>query len=186
MAMKPLLAALALIGCAATPIHAASERTPAAPEAAYGRRVVAADGIEIRAFLWDAALLSAAGWPDGWKETYLDRTSFTVVVEVEDRWPEISAEALLDENAWTFRMGRSAAEDVRLLVVDRFPTAAGRHHHRLVFAVHFHGALRDSVRGRATVLLRVGMRPQDDAPRPMTGQPLRSRGAKLRFVVEPA
>ena len=185
--MRRLALALALTGCATTPIHAASRKTPPGAEADYGRRVVAGDGIEIQAFLWDAALVSAAGWPEGWKETYLQRTSFTVVVEVEDRWPEIAPAALLEDGAWSFRMGRTEPEEVRLLVVDRFPTAAGRHHHRFVFAVHFPGALRDTVRGRSSIVLRVAIHPQQDAARrPMTGQPLRSRGAALRFVVEPA
>jgi hypothetical protein len=199
-------ALLVLCACAPTAVHRPDAPPPGAlstrrTEAALERHVVAADGIEIHATLWDASLVAAAavedgaprGWREDWAQTYLQRTSFTVVAEVEDRWPELPAEELLAAEHWSFRLDRAAQRglapsEVRLLVADRFPTAAGRHHHRLVFAVHFDGPLHASLPkgGPSRIRLRVGLRLPEAGRRPMTGHALRSRGTALHWRVDPA
>ena len=199
------LLGIALLGCAPTAVHRpdvpplAVDSVPRV-EDELARHVVAGEGIEIRALLWDASLVAAAAeddrapgrWREDWARTYLRRTSFTVVAEVEDRWPELPADALLRAEHWAFRLDRAAQRgiapaDVRLLVVDRFPTAAGRHHHRLVFAVHFDGPLHASLpSGPSRVRLHVALRLPEPERRPMTGHGLRTGGTTLRWRVDPA
>ena len=197
--------ALALAGCGPTVVHRPDAAHPGfstvrGAENELDRHVVAGDGIEIHATLWDASLVAAAAaeddapyaWHPDWAAVYLARTSFTVVAEVEDRWPELPADALLRAEHWWFQLDRAGDEDiapldVELLVADRFPTPAGRHHHRLVFAVHFDGSLHASLpRGPSHLRLRVGCKLPQTGRRSMTGQAIRSRGATLHWRVEPA
>ncbi len=197
------LLGVALVGCAPARVHRPDAPPPdvesvGRTEDGLRRHVVAGEGIEIRALLWDASLVAAAAaedgarWREDWAQTYLQRTSFTVVAEVEDRWPELPADALVRAEHWAFRLDRGAQRnvapaDVQLLVVDRFPTAAGRHHHRLVFAVHFDGPLHASLPGSPSrVRLRVALQLPEPTRRAMTGHALRTRGASLRWRVDPA
>jgi hypothetical protein len=193
--VAPALLALGLCACAPTAVHH-PEATPGSIEPAHRgekmltRRVVPAEGVELHATLWDASLVTGDDTAR-FADVYLRRTSFTVVAEVEDRWPELPAEALLRPEHWWFRLDRGgrrelAPQEVRLLVADRFPTAAGRHHHRLVFAVHFEGPLHPSLpaAGPSPLRLHVALRVPESGRRPMTGHVLRSRGATLRWRVE--
>ena len=158
----------------------------------------------MHATLWDASLVAAAATEDrrssaspAWTRRYLERTAFTVIVELEDRRPVIDPAPLLDPAGWSFGLSLNkgddaqgtdvlAPADVDLLLVDRFPTASGDHHHRIAMAVFFEGTLYDAAKASETVSLVV--RPRLAVPergRSMLGGRWTQRGTTLRWRVSP-
>lgn len=193
---------LALLGsgCAAVQVKDSLARA----EHKLTRHAVAGYGVEMHATLWDEALVTTAlrddtapeGRPAGaaqWHAHYLDRTSFTVVVELEHRLPEIPKADLMATKAWQFRLDRGQERglqpaDVQLVLVDRFPTIAKGYHHRLVFVVHFDGSLAQANTGAKQLKLRLHVvpNPPSRTTRSMIGQSLHRRGTTLRWRVKPA
>lgn len=165
------------------------------------RHATVAEGVSIHATLWEPGLVAStmldettpgpkAEQVPRWVETYLARTSFTVVVELEQRRPELAEEAILDLASWGFGLERDNAEavessEVRLLLVDRFG-ARGGPHHRLVFSVHFDGTLHDyaaslAETGDLTLRVRLSL-PKRMGQSPM-GSLIPTHGAPLRWRV---
>lgn len=182
----------------ATPTHVARV------ESDWLRAAVPAEGITITATLWDAALVASAlaGSRDtatrgAWTQRYLERTAFTVVIEIEDRQPIFDPGPLLVPDGWSFGLALNkrdhagstdvlAPSDVDLLLVDRFPTGSGSYHHRVAMVVFFEGTLYDAAARTDTVALVV--KPQIPEPkhgRGMLGAQWAQRGATLRWHVEP-
>lgn len=173
-------------------------------ESDWLRATVPAEGVTIAATLWDASLVASAlaesrdaAARRAWTERYLERTAFTVVIELEDRQPVFDPSPLLAPEGWSFGLALNkrdhagttdvlAPSDVDLLIVDRFPTDSGAYHHRVAMAVFFDGTLHDAAQQADTVALVV--KPQIPEPkhgRPMLGAHWAQRGATLRWHVEP-
>ncbi len=196
-------------GCTPATVHPPSPAAEAPShvrrvEADWSRQAIPAEGITLHATLWDAALVSSALAerpkgiaPTAWAQRYLDHTAFTVVIELEDRYPAIDPEPFLDPAAWSFALGLNkegdasgsdlhAPSSVDLLLVDRFPTRAGSHHHRIALAVFFEGTLH--ARARETDVVSLVVRPRigeaDGNTRPL-GRSWARRGTTLRWRVEP-
>lgn len=201
-----LLAALVVAACAPATVHppnpAAAPTLPAKrAEEVWSRATNPAEGVTVHATLWDASLVASAqtkGEPRrAWTRRYLERTAFTVVVELEDRHPVLDVSPLLAPSGWDFGLALNKGDDapstdliapaqVDLLVVDRFPTESGAHHHRVAMAVFFDGTLYDAAAGTETVSLVV--KPSLPAPqrgRDMLGAQWASRGTTLRWRVDP-
>lgn len=198
-------AAALLLGCAPQQVAPAQPSlAPTHPRARierdWTRHTLPAEGVTVHATLWDATLVSAALAEDGrredddaWADRYLERTAFTVVIELEDRQPAIDHDALLNPAGWSFGLALNkgddgqgsdvvAPTDVDLLLVDRFPTASGSHHHRVAMAVFFEGTLYDAAKASESVALVV--KPQMPAPergRDMLGRTWATRGTTLRW-----
>jgi len=168
------------------------------------RSAVPAEGVTIAATLWDASLVASAlaesrdaGARRAWTKRYLERTAFTVVIELEDRQPVFDPAPLLAPDGWTFGLALNkgdhadssdvlAPSDVDLLLVDRFPTGSGDYHHRVSMAVFFEGTLHDAAQHTDTVALVV--KPQISEPehgRGMLGAQWAQRGARLQWRVVP-
>ncbi|MCR9160419.1 MAG: hypothetical protein ACE37F_18565 [Nannocystaceae bacterium] len=204
------LAAVLLLGCA--PQQVTPPRPSLAPtapsvriERAWTRHALPAEGIVVHATLWDAALVSAAlaeagrrEDDDAWAARYLERTAFTVVIELEDRQPAFDHDPLLAPAGWAFELdlnkGDDAApsdvvtpSDVDLLLVDRFPTASGSHHHRVAMAVFFEGTLYDAVGGSDSLELVVKPRmPGAQRGADLLGKAWARRGTTLRWRLSTA
>lgn len=196
-----------LFGCA--PQQVAPPRPSLAPtppraqvERDWTRHALPAEGVTVHATLWDASLVSAAladagrrDDDDAWAARYLERTAFTVVIELEDRQPALDLTPLLNPAGWSFGLSLNkgddasqsdvvAPADVDLLVVDRFPTASGSHHHRVAMAVFFDGTLHDAAKASESVALVVRPRmPGSERGRDMLGKAWVRRGATLRWRV---
>lgn len=211
MALSRLvLGGLALtLACAPTTVHQpdpdhAAPTHVARAEHDWMRAAVPAEGITIAATLWDASLVASAlvdsrdaAERRAWTQRYLSRTSFTVVIELEDRKPTIDVAPLLDPDGWSFGLELNkgdhadtsdvlAPSDVDLLLVDRFPTGAGDYHHRVALAVFFDGTLHEAAQRSDTVALVV--KPQIPPPehgRGMLGAHWVRKGATLRWRVVP-
>ncbi len=193
-----------LLGCAPVTVHPprADAATPTHVRRAehdWTRHLIPAHGVQLHATLWDAELVASAlateqPGPSAatWTRRYLEQTAFTVVVELEDRRPIVDPTPLLRADAWRFALGTGDEEpatdpaDVDLLLVDRFPTLSGAHHHRLVFAVFFPGPLVDAARASSVITLNVRpvLAEGETAPRSMLGQRMLQRGDTLRWRVE--
>ncbi len=165
------------------------------------RHATIAEGVVVHATLWESGLLASAMLDETapgpkreevprWVDTYLAQTSFTVVVELEQRRPELPENAILDLENWGFGLERADADvvessDVQLLLVDRFG-ARGGPHHRLVFSVHFDGTLHDyaaSLAEPGTLTLRVRLAlPERMGQSPM-GSLIPTQGAPLRWRI---
>ncbi|MGH1340056.1 MAG: hypothetical protein ACRBN8_00790 [Nannocystales bacterium] len=182
----------------ATPTHVTRVETQ------WVRTSVPAEGVTIAATLWDASLVASAlaesrdpGARRAWAERYLDRTAFTIVIELEDRQPVFDPTPLLDPQGWSFSLALNkgqhadssdvlAPSDVDLLLVDRFPTDSGDYHHRVAMAVFFEGTLHDAAQQAATVALVVKPQiPKPEHGRGMLGASWARRGARLQWRVEP-
>ncbi len=201
-----LVAGLTATGCAAATVHPSA--IGVAPnhvgrvETDWSRQSIPAEGVTVHATLWDASLVASAvaqapkGIPvDAWTDRYLRQTAFTVVIELEDRRPWLDPAPLLDPAAWSFAMrlnkdGDASGSDlhppssVDLLLVDRFPTHAGTHHHRIVLAVFFEGSLH--ARARETDGVSLVVKPQleeAEGNRSALGAMWSARGTTLRWRV---
>ena len=182
----------------ATPTHVTRVETQ------WVRTSVPAEGVTIAATLWDASLVASAlaesrdpGARRAWAERYLDRTAFTIVIELEDRQPVFDPTPLLDPQGWSFSLALNkgqhadssdvlAPSDVDLLLVDRFPTGAGDYHHRVALAVFFDGTLHEAAARSDTVALVVKPQiPQPEHGRGMLGARWVRKGATLRWRVVP-
>lgn len=173
-------------------------------ESELTRHLVLADGIEVHATLWDAALLSAADAhrPTStraaadertrWRETYLDQTSFTVALDIAERPPvqRPGDEPLIDLEHWSFALQRGqgatvAPVKVELLGIDRFPTGSGGAHHRVIARVHFEGPLHAQLgSGTTPTDLKLWVRHRARFGwRLAMGQPMARTGAALRWQV---
>lgn|GEM_PF-2924529 len=196
---------VAALGCApqvvSPPALSNAPPEPAARvESAWSRHAIPAEGITVHATLWDASLVAAASQPDrdttmreAWARRYVEHTAFTVVIELEDRRPYVDPSPLLAASGWSFGLALNKGDDGRdtdvatpsavdLLVVDRFPTDAGDHHHRIAMAVFFEGSLYEAAHGSESVALVV--KPQvPDPPRGRStlGTTWAQRGATMRW-----
>lgn len=200
-----LIGAALLFGCA--PQQVAPPRPSLAPtqpraqiERDWTRHALPAEGLTVHATLWDASLVSAAlaeagrrEDDDAWAARYLERTAFTVIIELEDRQPALDPTPLLNPAGWSFGLSLNkgddaspsdvvAPADVDLLLVDRFPTASGSHHHRVAMAVFFEGTLYDAAKASESVALVVRpTMPPPERGRDMLGKSWASRGTTLRW-----
>lgn len=173
-------------------------------EPALTRHRVLAEGIEVHATLWDAALLTAhdpqrpssrealAAERERWRSTYLERTSFTVTLDIADRppLPRKGDDDLADLSQWSFALQRDAgkpisAQSVELLGIERFPTHAGTYHRRVVARVHFAGTLHTPQSGTSSgATLQLWIRTHAQlGRRPALGTVMARRGAPLRWQV---
>lgn len=202
-----LVLACASVGCTPALVHSPKARgepleSAARLESDWTRSALPAEGVSVHATLWDAALVRAAaaqergGGPrPAWITRYLDRTAFTVVIELEDRHPVVDATPMLSPDGWTFALSLNkgddekasdllAPSDVDLLLVDRFPSPSGAHHHRIAMVVFFSGTLYDAADSHQSVALVV--KPKVAEPeygRSMLGAAWAQRGATLRWRV---
>lgn len=170
-------------------------------EAERTRHRVVAEGIEVYATLWDAAMLSAldaqrpttTGALDAersrWTALYVDQTSFTVAFDIADRPPiaRPGDDGLAELGAWGFALQRNdgaleAPTTVELLGLDRFPTPSGEHHVRMVARVHF-ASSRPNVPSTLRLWIRARARL---GPRFALGQPMAKRGTALQWDLVPA
>jgi len=204
------LAGLALtLACAPTAVHRPDpSHAPATHvtrvESDWLRAAVPAEGVTIAATLWDASLVASAlaesrdaGARQAWTKRYLERTAFTVVIELEDRQPVFDPTPLLAPEGWSFGLALNKGDhadtsdvlapcDVDLLLVDRFPTDSGAYHHRVAMAVFFDGTLHDAAKHAHTVALVVKPQiPEPEHGRGMLGAQWVQRGARLQWRVEP-
>lgn len=194
-----------LVGCAPQQVtpprpSLAPTHPPTRIERDWTRHTLPAEGVTVHATLWDASLVSAAlaeagrrEDDDAWAARYLERTAFTVVIELEDRQPAIDHDPLLNPSGWSFGLALNkgddappsdvvAPADVDLLLVDRFPTASGGHHHRVAMAVFFDGTLYDAANGSESVALVVKPRmPAPERGRDMLGRTWSTRGTTMRW-----
>ncbi len=194
-----------LVGCAPQQVtpprpSLAPTHAPTRIERDWTRHTLPAEGVTVHATLWDASLVSAAlaeagrrEDDDAWAARYVERTAFTVVIELEDRQPELDHDPLLHPDGWSFGLALNkgddvppsdvvAPADVDLLLVDRFPTASGSHHHRVAIAVFFEGTLYDAAKASESVALVVRpTMPAPDRGRDMLGKTWASRGTTLRW-----
>lgn len=132
------LAWLGVLGCA----HG-SKLAEVEPE--RERTVVLADGVSVRATLWDRLLVVRTaeepdrGTPssaevrrertDRLQSRYTDGVVFTVLLELAHR-PEHDDDPLADPKSWWFHLDRGGqtvtASEVDVLAIDRFPAGAVR------------------------------------------------------------
>lgn len=170
-------------------------------EAKLSRQRIAADGVRVRATLWNPALVAAT--PPGRSspqsslererqqltERYLSHTSFTVAIDIADRAPVLGKKdtALTDPKTWSFVLDRDTRtglqpNEVRLIGIDRYPTQTDRAHQRLVFRVHFDGPFETSPTAARPMVLWV----RNTAPlawRPALGGRVANRGIPLRWTI---
>ena len=208
MALRPaLLGLLPLVACAPATIHPPNPANAPATsvtqaERAWSRSAMPAEGVTVHATLWDASVVASAlqterpGPAHAWTDRYLERTAFTVVVELEDRRPILDVSPLLGPAGWSFSLvlnkGDDAAStdlvspsDVDLLLVDRFPSESGSHHHRVAMAVFFDGTLYEAAQGCESVSLVVKpVVPAPEKGRDMLGQRWAARGTTLQWRVD--
>jgi len=209
LAFACLLAATTLLaGChPAVTVHPPTAEPASASreavEAELTRHLVLADGVEVHATLWDAALLAAtdAQRPtaaeaatderDRWRATYLERTSFTVAFDIAERppTPRRGDDPWTAFEHWSFALqrGRGAAlapVEVELLGIDRFPTTRGGAHYRFVARVHFDGPLHAQLAGPEPTDLKLWIRHSARFDgRLAMGRPMARTGAALRWQV---
>ncbi len=196
------------LGCAPLTAHR-PDPNAAAPthlervQSDWLRLALPAEGITIAATLWDASLVASAladsrnpAARTAWAQRYLQRTAFTVVIELEDRQPVFDSTPLLKPDGWIFGLALNKGDpadspdvlaplNVDLLLVDRFPTDSGAYHHRVAMVVFFEGTLHEAAKKTEVVALTV--RPQISEPehgRGMLGAPWAKRGTTLRWHVE--
>ncbi|MEM6294607.1 MAG: hypothetical protein AAGA54_25255 [Myxococcota bacterium] len=200
--------ALLAAGCGPQTVHTASPSS-AAPtsvrraEDDWTRHRIPAEGLQVHATLWDAEIVASAlasgktGVPDGaWSERFLKQTAFTVVVELEDRQPVLDPTPFLRAEGWSFglKLNKGDGEEVLapssvdLLVVDRFPTLGGGHHHRVAMMVAFDGPLHDvATRSESIDLVVKAVEPPSEGrARSMLGRRLSRRGTHLRWRLQPS
>ncbi len=198
---------LVALGCGPQTVHTSAVNS-AAPtsvrraEDDWTRHRIPAEGMQVHATLWDAEIVASAlasgtagAPPSAWSERFLKQTAFTVVVELEDRQPVVDPTPFLRPEGWSFglRLNKGDGEEVLapstvdLLVVDRFPTLGGGHHHRIAMMVAFEGPLHDVARRSETIDLVVRpVHPTDEEPRrSMLGRRLSRHGTHLRWHLQP-
>jgi hypothetical protein len=197
-----VLAALALAGALSGCAHRRSRIADIEPE--RERSVVLADGVSVRATLWDRMLVDRAADDDesgvdelgrARKRERLDRLQtrygdgvvFTVLLELAHR--NGSDDPLSDPSTWWFNLQRGgqtvAAKRVEVLAVDRFPTGATRAggvpsvHLRIALLVAFDATAPDD----GPVVLRLGSRAKDRR-RFALGPIFARHGSMLRWAPE--
>jgi len=208
-AIVPLLGILLAACGRPVVVHAPDASPKPAPlhlvEAELTQHSVVADGIDVYATLWDAALVTATD-PDRpsndaaveaeqqrWRAQYLaDQTSFTIAFDIAERPPiaRKGDDPLTDLSKWDFALERGerpaqAATRVELIGIDRFPTRRGEHHHRIVARVHFEGSLHASLPTSAQPSeIRLLIRSRAKLwKRPALGLHAANRGISLRWKV---
>ena len=166
------------------------------------RRTRPARNVAVQATLWDASLLTAETasgeisrdellrWH---RRDIIDATTFTVVVELEQRLGDADLmDPVLDPKRWSFaleRDGRSLApQSVEVQAIDRYPMESPGYHWRLAFAVRFPGNLHRTALGAGPTTIVLQVRPPAiEAPRrDRLGKFLTEHGASLSWRIEPA
>jgi len=182
-----LAASLAVTACNLQPVVAHPPEHPTTPtvsleslEHDLHRHQVAGDGVEVFATLWDRSMVDARPLPEDaadpsaleesqrWITSFLERTSFTVAIEIADRGPFLveGDASLLELSNWRFTLDRGSEVGlepvaVDLIGVDRFPSASGTPHFRLLAQVHFAGSVHERAKQTAEHLdLRLRVHPE--------------------------
>lgn len=195
-----LLVAIGIAGTLCGCAHRRSRIADIEPE--RERSVVLADGVSVRATLWDRLLVDRAAEDDDAAATevgrlrkrervdrlqarYAEGVVFTVLLELAHR--EGADDPLADPSTWWFHLQRGGqtveAKGVEVLAVDRFP--AGTTRAGGVPSVHLRIALRVAFDATASddgpVLLRLGSRAKDKR-RFALGPLLARHGSMLRWA----
>lgn len=205
------LVAIAIAGALSGCAHRRSRVADIEPE--RERSIVLADGVSVRATLWDRLLVDRAAddglsGPEGRADNrtnevgrlrrrervdrlqarYTEGVVFTVLVELAHTGG--ADDPLADPSTWWFHLQRGGqtveAKGVEILAVDRFPTGATRAGG--VPSVHLRIALRvafDASTDDGPVVLRLGSRAKDKR-RFALGPLLARHGAMLRWTPERA
>lgn len=208
MTSRTVLAALVLCGALASGCAARRARL-ADPEPDRERSVILADGVGVRATLWDRVLVARAaelgeaelaggaktstgprGRRDRLTERYGDGVVFTVLVELAHRTGK--DDPLADPSSWWFDLQRGGeripARTVEVLAIDRFPTGSVRA--GAVPTVHLRIALRVAFDGDdvddGPVTMRLGSRARTgkhaSRGRYSLGSHVARRGSTLRWA----
>ena len=175
------------------------------PEPDRERAVILADGVSVRATLWDRMLVARAadlgeaegaplGTADGKRRRdrvdrlharYADGVVFTVLVELAHRTG--TDDPLADPTSWWFDLQRGGqripARSVEVLAIDRFPTGSVRA--GAVSSVHLRIALRVAFDGEnvddGRVTMRLGNRAKHKR-RYSLGSHIARHGSTLRWA----